>query len=149
MNFTVQSNIEERWMEIKATHICFEVNSYQTAMNFYSTLLGAADFKKSWGDDKTYTGFVNGVFTVVIGATTPRRVTKEAPTGQEFVVTDHVGFYVPTTSDVDAIEGIMKKAGYAPLFPAKEYPEFGPGFYSVTFSDVDNNVIEFSTRPGI
>ena len=29
------------------------------------------------------------------------------------------------------------------IFPAKEYPEFSPDFYAVTFCDADNNVIEF------
>jgi hypothetical protein len=37
----------------------------------------------------------------------------------------------------------MATAGFTPLFPAKEYPEFSPDFYAVTFCDADNNVIEF------
>lgn len=35
---------------------------------------------------------------------------------------------------------------YGPLFSAQEYPEFGRGFYAVTFCDPDNNVIEFGHR---
>jgi catechol 2,3-dioxygenase-like lactoylglutathione lyase family enzyme len=136
-------------MKLLATHICFEVENYSEAMHFYNALLGAAGFSKSWGDDISYTGFVNAPFTVVVGATKPRRVSKAGPTGDEFVVTDHVGFYVPTTQDVFDIEHAMKKAGYEPLFPAQEYAEFGKGFHAVTFCDADNNVIEFSARPDI
>ncbi len=40
----------------------------------------------------------------------------------------------------------MTKAGIVPLFPAQECPEFGPGFYAVTYCDPDNNVIEFNHR---
>lgn len=136
-------------MKLVAAHICFEVEDYCEAMKFYGALLGAAGFSKSWGDDASYTGFTNFPFTVVIGATKPRRVAKSAPTGDEFVVTDHVGFYVPARQDIFDIETAMQHAGYAPLFPAREYAEFGKGFYAVTFCDADNNVIEFSSRPEV
>jgi hypothetical protein len=136
-------------MKLMATHICFEVEDYSEAMKYYGALLGTAGFNKSWGDDKIYTGFVNFPFTIVIAATKPRRVSKTAPTGNEFAVTDHVGFYVPTRQDVCDIELAMKNAGYEPLFPAQEYPEFGKGFFAVTFCDADNNVIEFSSRPEV
>jgi len=35
---------------------------------------------------------------------------------------------------------------YKPLFPAAALPEFGPGFYVVTYCDRDNNVLEFGYR---
>jgi len=41
---------------------------------------------------------------------------------------------------------VSSEAGIEPLFGAKEYPEFGTGFYAVTFCDADNNVIEFGHR---
>jgi hypothetical protein len=136
-------------MKLIAAHICFEVEDYVQSMKFYDALLGTAGFTRSWGDDKIYTGFINFPFTIVIAETKPRRVSKAAPTGNEFVVTDHVGFYVPTRQDVCDIELAMKNAGYEPLFPAREYPEFGKGFFAVTFCDADNNVIEFSSRPEV
>ena len=67
--------------------------------------------------------------------------------GREFVVTDHVGFHPERREDVDAVAVAMEAAGFAPLFPAADYPEFGPGFHAVTFCDPDNNVIEFAWRP--
>jgi len=70
-------------------------------------------------------------------------VIRQAPTGQEIAVADHLGFSVGSREDVDAIASAMATAGFTPLFPAKEYREFSPDFYAVTFCDADNNVIEF------
>ena len=133
-------------MEIKSIHVCMEVADFAKAMEFYGPLFAAAGFGKGWGDGKSYVGHTNGAFTVFIGESVPRRVTRRAPTGEEFVVTDHVGFSLARREDVDAIDVAMRKAGFAPLFPAAELPEFGPGFYAVTYCDADNNVIEFGHR---
>lgn len=115
-------------------------------MAFYRPLFTAAGFSPAWTDDKTYGGFRNGSVTLFIGESQPRRVTRQAPTGQEFVVTDHIGLSVARREDIDVLATTMKEAGFAPLFPAQEYPEFGPGFYAITFCDRDNNVLEFCHR---
>jgi predicted lactoylglutathione lyase len=133
-------------MELKSIHVCLEVSDFPKAMAFWRPMLDAAGFAKGWGDEASYAGYTNGSMTLFFGESKPRRVMRNAPTGQEFVVTDHVGFSVARREDVDAIAGAMTAAGAAPLFPAQEYKEFGPGFYAVTFCDVDNNVIEFGHR---
>jgi len=133
-------------MKIVAVHVCFEVVNFKASMKFYAPLFKAADFKKGFGDGKTYAGYYNGPFGLSIGAIKPRRVARKAPTGEEFVVTDHVGFSTGTQKDVYKIAAVMAKAGFKPLFPAQEYTEFGGGFHAVTFCDRDNNVIEFSHR---
>jgi glyoxylase I family protein len=133
-------------MELKSVHICLEVSDFTRAMSFWGPLLAAAGFAKGWTDDRSYAGFTNGAMTLFFGEAAPPRIKREAPTGREFVVTEHVGFAVARREDVDAIAAAMAGAGATPLFPAAEYPEFGPGFYSVTYCDEDNNVIEFSHR---
>jgi predicted lactoylglutathione lyase len=133
-------------MKITAVHICFEVADFKKAMKFYAPLFKAVGFARGFGDWKTYGGFRNGAFSLTIGDIKPRRITRKAPTGNEFVVTEHVGFYTGRRRDVYAIEAAMAKAGFKPLFPAQAYTEFGPGFHAVTFCDRDNNVIEFSHR---
>jgi catechol 2,3-dioxygenase-like lactoylglutathione lyase family enzyme len=133
-------------MELKSVHVCFEVESYPKAMEFYGPLFQAAGFTAGWTDGATYGGYTNGPMTVFIGESKPRRVAKGAPTGEEFVVTDHLGFSVGRREDVDTLAAAMAAAGFQPLFPAREYVEFGPGFYAVTFCDPDNNVIEFGHR---
>jgi len=133
-------------MELRAVHICLEVADFKKAMEFWGPLFGAAGFAKGWSDDASYAGYTNGTMTVFIGESKPRRVVKKAPTGEEFVVTDHFGFSVGRREDVDAVSAAMGRAGIFPLFPASEYPEFGPGFYAVTFCDLDNNIVEFGHR---
>lgn len=133
-------------MEIRTVHICLEVSDFKKAMGFWGPLTEAGDFVRGWGDGSTYSGFTNGTMTLFIGESTPRRVRRGAPTGEEFVVSDHIGFSVGRREDVDAIVTAMTRAGFAPLFPPQEYHEFGPGFYAVTYCDPDNNVIEFGHR---
>ncbi len=133
-------------MEIRAVHICFEVADFRRAMSFWTPLFAVAGFQKGWSDDKTYAGYSNGAYTLFLGESVSRRVSRQAPTGREFVVTDHVGFSTARREDVDAVASAMQQAGHQPLFPAQEYPEFGPGFYAVTFCDPDHNVVEFAHR---
>ena len=133
-------------MELRSVHICLEVSDFMRAMSFWGPALNAAGFVKGWSDEKTYAGFTNGAMTLFFGESKPPRIRRIAPTGQEFVVTEHVGFAVARREDVDAIAAAMDRAGIKALFPASEYPEFGPGFYAVTYCDPDNNVIEFSHR---
>jgi predicted lactoylglutathione lyase len=134
-------------MKITGLHICFEVASVKRAMKFYAPLTEAAGFTASFGDGKNHMGWRNENIMLAIGTAKPRRVTRKRPTGKEFVVSDHLGLSVPSRGDVDKIDKALKKAGFKPLFAAQEYPEFGPGFYAVTFRDADNNIIEFCTRP--
>lgn len=133
-------------MTICAVHICFEAADFARSMTFWQPLFAAAGFRKGWSDGKTYAGYTNGMVTLFIGESAPRRVTRLAPTGQEFVVTDHLGLTLSGREEVEAIAAALVKAGAKVLFPAREYPEFGPGFFAVTFLDPDNNVIEFSCR---
>jgi len=133
-------------VEIKTVHICFEVVDFKKAMIFWGPLVEAAGFSAGWGDGATYSGFMNGPMTLFIGESKPRRVRRDPPTGEEFVVTDHVGFSLARREDVDAIVAAMTKTGFSPFFPAQECSEFGPGFYAVTYCDLDNNVIEFNHR---
>jgi len=133
-------------MTIQGVHICFEVADFSRAMSFWGPLFQAAGFQKGWSDDKTYAGYSNGNYTLFIGESSPPRVTKQAPSGEEFVVTDHVGFRLADRGEVESIARAMAAAGVTPLFPDREYPEFGPGFFGVTYVDPDHNVIEFSCR---
>ncbi len=133
-------------MDIRSIHVGFEVTDFPQALRFWTPLLETAGLAKSMTDDLAYAGFTNGTISIFIAATNPPRVVSGRPTGEEFVVTDHVGLSLARREDVDAIAAAMERAGFEPLFPAREYTEFGPGFYAVTFIDHDNNVIEFGHR---
>jgi len=74
------------------------------------------------------------------------RVDRNAPTGEEFVVADHLAILVLDKKTVKEIEVKMRKNGYEPLFPCEEYPQFEPGYYAVSYCNPDNYVIEIYTR---
>jgi predicted lactoylglutathione lyase len=59
------------------------------------------------------------------------------------VIADHVALLLGGRNDVDIVVAVMKKSGIDPLFPPDEHPEFLPGYYSVSYCDPDNNVLEF------
>jgi hypothetical protein len=91
-------------------------------------------------------GFTNQNFSVWLGELHEPRVKRKAPTGEEFVVADHLAIMVPDKSAVYDIERKMKQNGFEPLFPCEEHPQFEPGYHAVSFCDQDNYVIEVYTR---
>jgi catechol 2,3-dioxygenase-like lactoylglutathione lyase family enzyme len=82
-----------------------------------------------------------------VGELQEPRVKRKTPTGEEFVVADHLAIFVQDKQAVDAIEREMTKNGFRALFPCEEHPQFEPGYYAVSFCDPDNYVIEIYTRP--
>ena len=127
-------------------HICLEIANLDRSMKFYGPLFAATGFTKIMGD-KEYAGFSNGAIEWFLCKSRPRRVSRKPPTGQEFVVSEHLAFLLESPKDVDRIAAHMKKAGIEPLFPPEEHPIFSPGFYAASFCDPDQVVIEFYYRP--
>ncbi len=127
-------------------HIGIEVSNLKKSKKFYTALLEELGFK-SIMETEDGLGFTNQSFQVWVGELRQPRVKREAPTGEEFVVTDHLALLALDRSIVDAAERKMKKNGFEPLFPCEEHPEFVPGYYAVSFCDPDNYVIEVYTRP--
>ena len=131
---------------IKVGHICFEVGTIKKSLKFWAPLFEVAGFKEIMGDDD-FVGFSNGSFELFLCRSKPRRVKRLAPSGKEMVISDHVAFRVGKRGDVDAISHAMQGAGVTALFPPEEHRQFTPGYYAASFSDPDNNVIEFYTVP--
>ncbi len=94
-------------------------------------------------EEKDSIGFRTGFLSIFLGQPASRRVERRAPRADEFVIADHIALLVTDRKTVDEVALIMKEAGFEPLFAPEEHPEFVPGYYSVSFSDPDNNVIEF------
>lgn len=92
-----------------------------------------------------YFGFSNQNFVVWIGELKEPRVIRRAPSGEEEIVFDHIAIHVNDKTMVYKIEEIMKEAGFKALFPGQEHPQFGPGYFAVSFCDPDNYVIEICT----
>jgi catechol 2,3-dioxygenase-like lactoylglutathione lyase family enzyme len=127
-------------------HVGIEVSNLNNSKNFYKVLLEGLGFKVIMEEDDGV-GFSNGNCQVWVSASKKLRVKRAAPTGEEFVVADHLAILVGDKAAVDAVERKMKKNGFEALFPCEEHPQFEPGYYAVSFCDPDNYVIEVYTRP--
>jgi catechol-2,3-dioxygenase len=126
-------------------HVGIEVSKLGNSKKFYKTLLEGLGFKVIM-DTKDGMGFSNENFSVWIGEMEQPRVKRKAPTGEEFVVADHLAIFVQDKKDVYDIEEEMKKSGFEALFSCEEHPQFEPGYYAVSFCDPDNYVVEVYTR---
>jgi len=120
-------------------HVGIEVSNLSKSKKFYKTLLNGLGFKVVMD--------ANQNFQVWLAELKKSRVQRKAPTGEEFVVADHLAIRVQDKKTVDAVEKEMKKNGFQALFPCEEHPQFEPGYYAVSFCDPDNYVIEVYTRP--
>jgi catechol 2,3-dioxygenase-like lactoylglutathione lyase family enzyme len=126
-------------------HVGIEVASLSRSRKFYMALFGGLGFKIMM-DSEDGLAFTNQNFSVWIGELREPRVKRKAPTGEEFVVADHLAIYVPDKKTVYDIEKEMKENGFEALFPCEEHPQFEPGYHAVSFCDPDNYVIEIYTR---
>jgi len=127
-------------------HIGIEVTNLKNSKKFYAALLEELGFKTIM-ESEDGVGFSNQSFQIWVAEMKTPRVKRKAPTGEEFVVADHLALLVQNKNSVDAVERKMTKSGYEALFPCEEHPEFTPGYYAVSFCDPDNYVIEVYTRP--
>jgi catechol 2,3-dioxygenase-like lactoylglutathione lyase family enzyme len=137
--------ISNKPVEAIVGHVGIEVAHLSRSKKFYKALFGGLGFKVIM-DSEDGLAFNNQNFSVWIGELQEPRVKRKAPTGEEFVVTDHLAIHVPDKKTVYDIEKEMKKNGFEALFPCEEHPQFEPGYHAVSFCDPENYVIEIYTR---
>jgi catechol 2,3-dioxygenase-like lactoylglutathione lyase family enzyme len=137
--------VSNKPIEATVGHVGIEVASLSRSKRFYNALFGGLGFKVMM-DSEDGLAFTNQNFSVWIGELREPRVKRKAPTGEEFVVADHLAIHVPDKKTVYEIEKEMKKNGFEALFPCEEHPQFEPGYHAVSFCDPDNYVIEIYTR---
>ncbi len=133
--------------QIQATigHVGIEVSNLSESKKFYKTLLGGLGFKIVM-ETPDGIGFSNQNFQVWVSQPPEPRIKRKAPTGEEFVIADHLAILVQNRKTVDASEREMEKNGFKALFPCEEHSQFEPGYYAVSFCDPDNYVIELYNR---
>ena len=129
---------------VRVGHVCLEVSNVVEAKKFYEPVLRNIGFEIIL-EDEGAVGLSNGLFSMWLGKPSSRRVQKKMPSKDDFVIADHVALLVPDRKIVDQVAEVMERAGFKPLFPPEEHAEFQPGYYSVSFCDPDNNVVEFYT----
>jgi catechol 2,3-dioxygenase-like lactoylglutathione lyase family enzyme len=126
---------------VRVGHICLEVADIAAAKRFYAPLLNELGFKVILEENDS-AGWRNESFAMFLAKPEDRRVSKKTPREDDFAIADHVAFLLDDRDEVDAIAAFMKKCGFHALFPPEENPEFVPGYYSVSYTDPDNNVLE-------
>ena len=135
-------------IEIQATigHVGIEISDLKKSRKFYEVLLKGLNFRLVM-DTGEAVGFSNQNFSVWLSKSSPARIKREAPTGEENMVSDHLAILVPDKETVNTITREMEKNGFTSLFPPEDHPEFMSGYYAVSFCDPDHYVIEVYTHP--
>jgi catechol 2,3-dioxygenase-like lactoylglutathione lyase family enzyme len=135
----------ENQIQTTVGHVGIEVSNLSKSKKFYKTLLGVLGFKIVM-ETPDGIGFSNQNFQVWVSQPAEPRIKRKAPTGEEFVIADHLAILVSDREEVDIAEREMEKNGFKALFPCEEHPQFEPGYYAVSFCDPDNYVIEIYNR---
>ncbi|MEN3036909.1 MAG: VOC family protein [Candidatus Methanosuratincola petrocarbonis] len=102
-------------------HIGIEVSDVAASRKFYDALLGSLGFRLV-GESGEHAGYSDGSTQIWIARSTPRRVSRLPPSGDEEVVSDHVAFLVEGRGSVDRVSSEMEKNGFEPLFPPRGAP---------------------------
>jgi catechol 2,3-dioxygenase-like lactoylglutathione lyase family enzyme len=127
-------------------HVGIEVSDLKKSSKFYEALSEALSLKRLYESKETI-GWGNKEFEIWIAVSETPRIKRKPPTGEEMVVSEHLAIYLTDKKLVDAADEVMKKRGFSPLFPPEEHPKFSPGYYSASYCDPDNYVIEIYTLP--
>ena len=135
-------------VEIQATigHVGIEISDLKVSRKFYEVLLKGLNFRLVM-DTGEAVGFSNQNFLVWLSKSCPVRIKREAPTGEEYIVSDHLAILVPDQETVNIITRDMEKNGFNHIYHPEEQPEFMSGYYAVSFCDPDNYVVEVYTKP--
>ena len=128
--------------KVSVGHVCIEVSDIMKSRKFYEPMLKSQGFQMVM-EEKESIGFRSGFLSIFLGQPAFRRVERKAPRVDEFVIADHIALLVPDRKAVNEVALVMKEVGFEPMFAPEEHPEFVAGYYSVSFCDPDNNVIEF------
>ncbi|HXQ93947.1 MAG TPA: VOC family protein [Thermoplasmata archaeon] len=127
-------------------HLSLEVSDIARTTWFYDRFLGELGFRR-FVQETDYVAFTDGDLTIwLIKVRTPR-IRRRPPTGDEEVVAEHLAFHVDSPERVAAIEAKLTKAELYPLFRGEEHPEFRPGYFSASWADPDQVVLEVYSIP--
>jgi catechol 2,3-dioxygenase-like lactoylglutathione lyase family enzyme len=123
-------------------HVCLEVSDLESAKRFYAALFDQLGFELIL-EERDSVGWRNGNLAIFLNKPMNQRVSRKKPRQDDFVIADHLALLVESPIEVNAVAAFMKSRGTDALFPPEAHPEFGPGYYSVSYCDPDNNVVEF------
>jgi len=124
-------------------HVELTVNDLARATAFYETVLGALGFRRVPGAPHPF--FSNAHTSV--GLNQAPLETRGAAFDRWRVGLHHLALRARSREDVDRFHTFLVETGITVLDPPAEYPQYGPGYYAVFFSDPDGLKLELVHHP--
>jgi len=125
-------------------HVSIESHDIARSRWFYDRFLGRLGFRP-FVQEATYLGYTDGELTLWVLKGVRPRVERRPPVGNEEVIADHLAFWVPSAAEVSSIQTDLEKLEVYPTFRAEAHPEFRAGYFSATWADPDQMVLEVYT----
>lgn len=125
-------------------HLSLEVGDIARTKWFYDRFLGQLGFRR-FVEEAGYVAYTDGDLTLWLIHERSPRIRRRAPTGDEEVIAEHLAFHVDSAARVSAIEAALAQSEVYPVFRGEEHPEFRAGYFSATWVDPDQIVLEVYT----
>ena len=120
-------------------HIDLRVNDLEIAWAFYSKILPAVGFEKSWQGKRFY------------GFDAPGKPPAQAWFGftedkNHQANTNRISFWAESRKSVDEIGELLENAGAGNISGPRDCPEYSSTYYAVFFEDPSGNCLEVCYR---
>ena len=138
---------EAKRMRATVGHLGIEVSDMKKSKPFYEALAKALCLNCIY-ESEGGMGWSNTEFSIWVTASAKPRLKRDPPSGEEMVVADHAAILVAGKESVDAVDKTMRSQGFKALFPPEDHSKvFSPGYYSASYCDPDNYVVEIFWIP--
>lgn len=130
-------------------HIDLTVKDTKASLPFYESVLGFMGYTLQ---DEMEAGYDFGLETpgapyTSIGILDARGPNADRAHDRYSIGLHHIAWTAESRADVDALHQHLLKIGAHVLYPPAEYPEYGPTYYAVFFSDPDGLKLEYVHKP--
>jgi catechol 2,3-dioxygenase-like lactoylglutathione lyase family enzyme len=128
-------------MNAKITHIQINVSDFEKSKEFYSELFGVLGWIK-FMEEEDIISWTDGEFSFWIVETEQKF--KEKKFHRKNTGLNHIAFKVNSKQKVNEFfeKFLLNKKEMVLYSGAKEYPEYGKGYYAVYFEDPDRIKLE-------
>lgn len=121
-------------------HVDLTVNDLAKSSEFYQKVLARLGFRRLAGDEDVR--WANAHLTFAI-----RPASERANFDRYRAGLHHLAFKVRSRADIDEFHRFLVEEGITVLDPPAEYPQYGPNYYAVFFSDPDGIKLELVHFP--